>query len=299
MPYKAQGIPRRLFLGTGIGGLASELSQSAEADTTFTDFRFPATGAPTRRTMPDRLADIINVKDYGAYSDGTHPNETTTAIQAAVNAALANLGGVVFFPPGNFLVNNQISFNGDSHAGIRIVGSGGGPNPQYSSRIYTTSNNYIFAVGVGGTNRVPDQPLSAIDNLNMYVKYQPAPGTMTSTDTGWGAIYLAGGTGVRITRCDIQILSGIAIFSAGQNLTVNNCNLQGAYSGAHASDNIGVIMASGFIGGCKMNGFGYAICVTAGGGGATCSIANIDIEVCGCGIALGYCPIPYQPVLVA
>ena len=96
MRYKAQGIPRRLFLGTGIGALASKLSQPAEADTIFTEFSFPATGAPTRRTMPDRLADIINVKDWGAIGNGIA--DDATSIQNAIDHCITSQdGGKVFF----------------------------------------------------------------------------------------------------------------------------------------------------------------------------------------------------------
>src|SRR5262245_21555545 len=71
-------IGRRLLLGGALGALAAP---RAQADTSFTNFRFPATGAPMARTMPDRLAEIMNVKDFGAVGDGSH--DDTTNIQAA------------------------------------------------------------------------------------------------------------------------------------------------------------------------------------------------------------------------
>jgi hypothetical protein len=36
----------------------------------FVNYGFPATGATTNRRMPDRLAEIHNVKDFGAAGDG-------------------------------------------------------------------------------------------------------------------------------------------------------------------------------------------------------------------------------------
>src|SRR5260221_13272014 len=77
---------RALCAGLGVGTLALlAQTQDASADTPFTSFAFPATGAPTPRTMPNRLAEVVNVKDFGAAGDAS--TEETAAIQAALNAA--------------------------------------------------------------------------------------------------------------------------------------------------------------------------------------------------------------------
>lgn len=54
-----------------------------------------ATGSTTPRTLPDRFADVVNVKDFGAVGDGVTDN--TAAIQAAVAS-----GRNVYFPPGTY-----------------------------------------------------------------------------------------------------------------------------------------------------------------------------------------------------
>jgi polygalacturonase len=95
---------RALSAGLGVGALAL-LAPRASADTPFSSFAFPATGAPTARTMPDRLADTKNVKDFGARGNGS--TDDTAAIQAAITAA-HNSGGIVFFPPGNYRVTSTV-----------------------------------------------------------------------------------------------------------------------------------------------------------------------------------------------
>jgi hypothetical protein len=89
--------------------------------TPFTTFAFPGTSRPTTRTMPNRIADVFNVKDYGALGDFS--NDDTTYIQAALNAAAG--GGVVFFPPGGYKVTAPINIGVSTTATSgRIVGSG-------------------------------------------------------------------------------------------------------------------------------------------------------------------------------
>lgn len=54
-----------------------------------------ATGAITARTIAQRSADVVNVKDYGAVGDGV--TDDAAAIQAAIDALPAT-GGTVLFP---------------------------------------------------------------------------------------------------------------------------------------------------------------------------------------------------------
>src|SRR5262245_50598639 len=122
---------RALSAGLGVGALALlTQTQRASADTSFTEFAFPATGAPMPRTMPARLAEVKNVKDYGAVGDGA--TDDTAAIQAAVNAAYGSSssphgGGsgvynnaAVFFPAGNYIIKSAITLR--SVMGAHIYG---------------------------------------------------------------------------------------------------------------------------------------------------------------------------------
>jgi hypothetical protein len=83
-----------------------------------------ATGSTTSRTLSNRFAETVNVKDFGAVGDGL-ANDT-----AAINAAAAYLtslgGGVLYFPRGTYLkdVNetfyNNISFVGEHRTSTTI-----------------------------------------------------------------------------------------------------------------------------------------------------------------------------------
>jgi hypothetical protein len=123
-------LGRRLLLGGALGGLALTASR-AQADTTFTNFRFTATGAPTARTMPERLAEIKNVKDFGAVGDGR--SDDTAAIQAAFNAAFGSSASPhgasgrysnspVFFPVGQYKITSALTLR--SVQGGLIFGAG-------------------------------------------------------------------------------------------------------------------------------------------------------------------------------
>jgi Pectate lyase superfamily protein len=110
-----------LSAGVGLGTLAL-LTQSASSDTPFTAFAFPATGAPTPRTLPDRLAEVVNVKDFGAVGDGAH--DDTTNIQAAIDHAISHHRYTVHMPEGNYKTTNTIHLGyGDAFSAIELRGA--------------------------------------------------------------------------------------------------------------------------------------------------------------------------------
>ena len=102
----------------------------------FTNYAFQASPGNTQqvlRTLPDRLNDIINVKDFGAKGDGV--TDDTAAINAAIDyiytiaPSTSDHGAVLFFPPGTYPIIGQFFLDRDpaikGHlAYYGIVGSG-------------------------------------------------------------------------------------------------------------------------------------------------------------------------------
>lgn len=99
-----------------------------------------------RRSLNDKLGDIINVKDFGAAGDGS--TDDTTALVNAI-AALPSTGGVIYVPAGVYMVDpDQLTLgNGSNSAlstrnGIALIGEAATP-------YLSTSGTVIKARGAG------------------------------------------------------------------------------------------------------------------------------------------------------
>lgn len=96
---------------------------------------------------------VFNVRDYGATGDGT--TDDTSAIQSAIDTA--TVGGTVYAPPGDYLINGTINLK----SSIRLIGAGmdnGGTLVSTTFRRASTTGNPVFRVN--GTPPAADQPLS-------------------------------------------------------------------------------------------------------------------------------------------
>ena len=65
-----------------------------------------ATGSNTARSLANRFADVVNVKDFGAVGNGIV--DDTVAIQIAINS-ISSKGGIIFFSNGTFKISSTIS----------------------------------------------------------------------------------------------------------------------------------------------------------------------------------------------
>jgi Pectate lyase superfamily protein len=250
------------------------------ADTAFTKFSFPATGARANRTMPDRLSDIVNVKDYGAYGDwpNTGYHDDTAAIQAALTAASKANGGIVFFPAGKYLITSTLTVP-DSTANLKIIGCGGNENADGGTVITGNFNGWLLSTQQMNNAH---SPVRLIEGIAFQNQNTTAP---VSTDVTPGCIRIVSGIAVQIRNCGIGITSGIGIFMGVQNSIVTNTNITGHYP-AHTSYGV---WTNGSVENCKIQGCSIGIINGVGAG----VVRNIDIEVSGTGILINYNPIPY------
>lgn len=165
----------------------------------FTTFSFAATGGTTNRTMPARLADIINVKDYGATGDGS--TDDSSAIQAAFNAAYgppgtpnANkwLNKGVYIPRGNYRIVTPLTLapiggSGGDAAGGWVFGDG-------------QRNTRLFYAGSSTTALVTTQYMnySLVQGITFDVTGSNAECAVHNSDLSPGT---SGGTGVSWIDC--------------------------------------------------------------------------------------------------
>jgi len=116
----------------------------------FTAYAFPASGSnQVNRTLPARLADFKNVKDFGAVGDGITDDwaAITAAIDFVVGIAPSNLG-TIYFPPGNYHVSQPIDFSTGSINAIFLGELGASTiTGNFADYIFRRSNSGIYSQG--------------------------------------------------------------------------------------------------------------------------------------------------------
>lgn len=88
------------------------------------------------RLISDGFGDYVNVIDFGAIGNGVA--DDTVAINATVNAVVANGGGTIFFPAGTYLITAPISQETGANE-INFIGDGVGTTTIKTSSLATTN----------------------------------------------------------------------------------------------------------------------------------------------------------------
>lgn len=241
------------------------------ADLLFTNYSFPGTGSPTSRTMPARIADIFNVKEYGAL--GNSSNDDTTSIRAALAAMWASptKSGILFFPWGSFKVTDTIDLAnptlGANYTSGIIRGSG-----RWASTIFGTVNTGFIFSQANQTNGPEELSNLSLTNLSTYI--------------GTGGLMLSTSSLV-CTNCHFQgqinVLLPDNIYNAAFNYCTGEANLDATtgYNGTVAIAGFAPMITGWRSTNQFMNGF--LLCGTN-----ETLIIGCGIENCVTAVALGF-----------
>ena len=236
-------------------------------DIPFTEFAFAGTGRTTTRTMPDRLADVVNVKEFGALGNGSN---ATTAFQSAFNTAVAN-GKDVFIPDGDYLLTSAITFNANEDFGLCVRGVGNGGTTSGGSYVHGAINNgYLFDRSLGTPN-------------NTYGPRTFSDLRLVNNGTAGGCIRLGSTIGGAVRNCSFSatgtsITTEDAAGASSEAIMVESCILVG-----NSSVSCGVVLGgSGCIVGCDATGMDTAFVVYGGGSaiyGTRCERNNSALKL--------------------
>jgi hypothetical protein len=267
------------------------LGGRAAADTPFSGFAFPATGTTAPRTLPDRLAEIKNVKDFGATGNGV--TDDWNAIQRAVNWTTRPGRGIIFFPPGNYVISRSVYFNGTNTntdvtgwpyqnwdalkggaSGLSVIFQGSGN----ASRIINNSGDFAFQ----RNNPFPSAIRCAVRDFRIE---------------GFGGVRLLGCVGGDVSGLSLSTFQGVDVAGTSTasvagpgrtqrlngsgdaySMVVSNCQMvSGLGSGGY-----GVAVATGKVDGCTIQGYDHGIRLAGPGAvavGNRTEVNNIGVMV--------------------
>jgi Pectate lyase superfamily protein len=242
------------------------------ADIAFTNYQFAATGSATSRTMPERISDVVNVKDWGAKGNGN--DDDTLAIQAAVDHAwsLTPAGAMIFFPRGTYIVSSPGILLARKTApyggGLTIVGAG--------------RDATVIKGNYSGGFLVRCNPLVATDNLDVM---RDLTIWNQSQVSGSGAFFDSYTEKAAIVNCHFKGIIGAAVDAVAANfgMTFREC-LFTCSAAAPVAGSVGVYTEQGQTINCRANGFDVGFALSA----ITPNIIGCHASNCNTGIRLGY-----------
>jgi len=201
-----------------------------------------ATGSTTARTLANRFADVVNVKDFGAVGDGVA--DDTAAIQAAINS----LSGTIYFPDGVYVTSSTINLN---NLAQQIIGS------SRTSAIITAShmNGPVLTITAPRctVNNI------RIDSLSGSIRRAASPvgkttpdATVAGVSNNHGIMVLNTGvsqlTHIQIKNVDVSAQPGCGIYRGGvgsetiiESVSITSCGGHGILidDGSYGAGTIG------------------------------------------------------------
>ena len=241
---------KNMVLAFDANGLPTFIGQSSVAGDASGE-TVTATGSTTPRSLAKRFADTANALDFGADPTGT--NDSTAAIQSAINYVISAGGGALYIPDGTYLINTGTN-TGDGYTTALTVAYNsiwGYQGPKIN--IYGSGKSTILKTTAANMN-VFRLAGSSIELSNMVI--------WNATQTGTAAIIigppnLSATTGTTFSTLDkisnIQFVGSLyAIISqaapaGGGNFfnSVVDCDFENCLYGAYLKDYAGNSLLSG------------------------------------------------------
>lgn len=191
-----------------------------------------ATGSTTARSLTDRFADVINVKDFGAKGDGV--TNDTAAIQAAFDAAHEAGGGCVYLPAGVYRkphtggawkMYSNTTMMGDGDASVIFYdATDAAGNPML--RVQNDATNVAFrAFRVKGTlEQYPNETNASVTIFGHYISGVRLE-SVTFENLRFFAFAMQYSEDVVITNCSFNsVLRDGVHFENSHNVRVANCS---------------------------------------------------------------------------
>lgn len=217
---------------------------------------------------------FFNVRKYGTIGNGV--TDDTSAIQAALNdVANSPYGGVVFFPPGKYLISAALSYTSSS-VPLRIMGSGSGEIGGGALGAATM----IRPNFVGHAFDIQNTPYCSVTDLAIFAD---------GTNTGGAAVDYCGiyTKSVYTFECDrVQIQQGTgnssfntAIHVAESNVSIITAgNVSGEQEGVWMDAGTGMVLRDLWVASTAGNGYGAVrMDNTIGGSSGPATLSMFDV----------------------
>jgi hypothetical protein len=232
--YNRRSLARRAIYAGALSSMFIGINSAANADQNFTSFTYPVTGGSVSRTTPDRFADVVNVKEYGATGNGI--TDDRAAIVTALAAAFGPVNNPnghgnpfinkpVYFPPGNYVVKNVIYLT--NILGGQIFGGGPGATQIFfqgtgaeGNSTFTDFPNFTPVFMCDGVSH------TTFEGMTIACDHTTAPTTVTLTTNATTA---AGNNTLHFASVPASIHVNMAAYDATAFKTAGSTELLGLY----------------------------------------------------------------------